>query len=234
MPIRINLLAEALAAEEERRRDPVKRGSYVAAVIVGCVVLWAVMLQLKIAGARRELGQLEAKWKSIEKNYQGAVNAQKASLDVETRLGALRNMSTNRFLWGNVLNAFQQTLGTGGPSERALLDGVHVTKLRTEQTYFITDGTPARTNGTAVVPGKPGTSTEKISMTIEGMDASVQPGKKVTTYRDSIANVPYFKEVLNKTNGVMLIQRSAPQSSANGSHTFVTFSLKATFPEKTR
>lgn len=233
MPIRINLLAEALAAEEERRRDPVKRGTYVAAVIVGCVVLWAVMLQLKVSGAKRELGQLEAKWKSIEKNYQGAVNAQKASLDVETRLGALRNLSTNRFLWGNVLNAFQQTLGSGAPNDTTL-NGVQVTKLRTEQTYFLTDGTPARTNGTTVIPGKPGSSTEKITMTIEGLDASASPGKKVTTYRDSIANVPYFKEVLNKTNGVMLIQRSAPQSSANGSYTFVTFSLKATFLEKTR
>ncbi len=231
MPIRINLLAEALAAEEERRRDPVKRGGYVAAVIIACVASWAVMLQLKIAGAKHELGKTEAKWKSIEKDYQGAVNAQKAGLDVENRLGALHQMSTNRFLWGNVLNAFQQTLGDG---QDKTLDGVQVTKLRTEQTYFITEGTPSRTNGTTVVPGRPPTSTEKISMTIEGMDASAQPGRKVTVFRDSIAGVPYFKQVLNKTNGVMLISRSAPQNSANGGHTFVTFSLKATFPENIR
>ncbi len=66
------------------------------------------------------------------------------------------------------------------------------------------------------------------------MDASAQPGRKVTVFRDSIAGVPYFKQVLNKTNGVMLISRSAPQNSANGGHTFVTFSLKATFPENIR
>ncbi len=226
MPIRINLLAEAHAAEDERRRDPVKRGGYVAAFIVLCVVLWAVMLQFKVASAKSELGRLDAKWKTIEKNYQGAVNAQKASLDVDQRLGALHQMTTNRFLWGNVLNAFQQTL--------ANIEGVQVVKLRTEQTYLIGEGTAARTNGTTVIPGKPPTSTERVSMTIEAMDVSAQPGRRVNQFRESIAAVPFFKEVLNKTNGVMLLSRSAPQNSANGTHSFVMFSLKATFPEKTR
>lgn len=226
MPIRINLLAEAHAAEEERRKDPVKRGGYVAAFIVACVALWAVSLQLKIAGAKRELGQIEVKWKAIEKGYQGAVDAQKTSLDVETRLGALHQMTTNRFLWGNVLNAFQQTLNN--------VDGVHVVKLKTEQAYLLGDGTPTRTNGTTVIPGKPPTSTERVSMTIEAMDVSAQPGKRVNQFRESIASVPFFKDVLNKTNGVMLLSRSAPQNSADGRHTFVMFSLKATFPEKTR
>jgi hypothetical protein len=226
MPIRINLLAEAHAAEEERRKDPVKRAGYVAALIVLCVVLWAVMLQFKVGAAKSELGRLEARWKAIEKNYQGAVNAQKASLDVDQRLGALHQMTTNRFLWGNVLNAFQQTL--------ANIEGVQVVKLKTEQTYLIGEGTAARTNGATVIPGKPPTSTERVSMTIEAMDVSAQPGRRVNQFRESIAAVPFFKEVLNKTNGVMLLSRSAPQNSANGTHSFVMFSLKATFPEKTR
>lgn len=226
MPIRINLLAEALAAEEERRKDPVKRGSYVAGFVVACVVLWAVTLQLKIVTAKSELGRLDGKWKTIEKSYQGAVNAQKAGAEVENRLGALHNMSTNRFLWGNALHALQQTVGN--------LDGVQVTKLRTEQTYFKTDGTPSKTNGTTVIAGKPATSTERITMTIEGVDAGVQPGRKINPFRESIANVPYFKQALNKTNGVMLTARSGVQNSPDGSYTFVSFSLKATFPEKTR
>lgn len=226
MPIRINLLAEAHAAEEERRKDPVKRAGYVAALIVFCVVLWSVMLQFKVGGAKSELGRLEARWKAIEKNYQGAVNAQKASIDVDQRLGALYQMTTNRFLWGSVLNAFQQTM----PG----IDGVQVVKLKTEQTYVIEQGTPARTNGTTVVPGKPPTSTERVSMTIEARDVGPNPGRRVNQFRESIAAVPFFKEVLNKTNGVMLLSRSAPQPSADGTHSFVMFSLKATFPEKTR
>lgn len=226
MPIRINLLADAHAAEEERRRDPVKRGTYIAAFVVFCVVLWAVTLQLKIIGAKSDLGSVDARWKSIEKGFQSAVEAQKTSMDVEQRLAALHQMSTNRFLWGNVLNAFQQTLGS--------VDGVQVVKLKTEQSYFIGEGTPGRTNGTTFVPGKPPTSTERVSMTLEAMDASSQPGRRVNQFRESIATVPFFKENLSKTNGVMLLSRSAPQNSPNGDRTFVMFSLKATFPEKTR
>lgn len=226
MPIRINLLADAHEAEEERRRDPVKRGTYIAAFVVFCVVLWAVTLQLKIIGAKSDLGSVDARWKSIEKGFQSTVEAQKTSMDVEQRLAALHQMSTNRFLWGNVLNAFQQTLGS--------VDGVQVVKLKTEQSYFIGEGTPARTNGTTVIPGKPPTSTERISMTLEAMDASSQPGRRVNPFRESIAAVPFFKENLSKTNGVMLLSRSAPQNSPNGDRNFVMFSLKATFPEKTR
>jgi hypothetical protein len=224
MPIKINLLAEAIAAEEERRRDPVKRGTYVAGLLVLCVVFWAAMLQLKVMSAKSALGALESKWKLIEKSYQATADAQKASIEAEQRLAALHELSTNRFLWGNALNAFQQTLSG--------VEGVQMLKLKTEQNYMIIDGTPARTNDTKVIQGKPPTSTERISMTIEAMDTSA--GRRVNQFKEAIANVPFFKESLNKTNGVMLLSRSAPQASANGNSTFVTFSLKATFPEKTR
>lgn len=226
MAIRINLLAEAIQAEEDRRKDPVKRGTYAAAFVVFCVVLWAVTLQLKIMGAKSELGGVESKWKSIEKDYKSVVDAQKTSMDVEHRLSALHEVSTNRVLWGTVLNAFQQTLNN--------LDGVQVVKFKSEQTYVIGEGTPARTNGMTVIPGKPPTSTERVSLTIDAMDVSTQPGRRVNQFRESFASVPYFKENLNPTNGVLLISRSAPQSSPNGNQTFVMFSLKATFPEKTR
>jgi hypothetical protein len=224
MPIKINLLAEAIAAEDERRRDPVKRGTYVAGFLVFCVVLWAATLQFKVMSAKRTLGALESKWKLIEKSYHASVDSQKASMEAEQRLAALHEMSTNRFLWGNALNAFQQTLSN--------VEGVQMLKLKTEQTYLITDGTPARTNDTKVVLGKPPTSTERISMTIDAMDTSA--GRRVNQFKEGIANVPFFKDSLNKTNGIILLSRSAPQNGANGNTTFVTFSLKATFPEKTR
>ncbi len=224
MPIRINLLAEAIAAEEARRKDPVKRATFVAAFLVFCVVLWAATLQLKIISAKNELGTLESRWKSIETNYKSTVDAQKASLDTDRRLAALHQMATNRLLWGNVLNAFQQTL----------IDGVQVVKFRTEQTYAYGDGTPNRTNGTNIVQGKPPTSTERITMTIDAMDSSSQPGSRVNKFKESIATNSFFKAHLTRTNGVMLLSRSAPQNNASGNQTFVLFSLKATLPENTR
>jgi hypothetical protein len=71
-------------------------------------------------------------------------------------------------------------------------------------------------------------------MTIDAMDTSPQPGRRVNQFKESIAQVPFFKDHLTKTNGVMLMSRSAPQNNASGHQTFVMFSLKCSFQEKTR
>src|SRR5262245_4135465 len=204
MPIRINLLAETLAAEEERRKDPVKRGMLAAIVVVSLVVLWAASLQVKIFSASARLSRLQTQWKSIEKNYQVAVDAQRRAIDAEQKLLALHQMTTNRFLWGNVLNGFQQTLGN--------VQNVRVVKFKGEQTYGINDGTPNRTNGTIVIPGKAPTATERVTMTVEARDESPQPGNRVNQFKESIASVPFFREQLDKTNGVRLTFRGPPQS----------------------
>lgn len=226
MPIRINLLAEAQAAEEERRRDPVKRGTFVAACLVSLVAAWAMTLQFKVIAAKMELNGLDSKWKAIEQNYKAAVAAQRSSTETEQKLAALQRMSTNRFLWGNALNAFQQALGT--------MDDVQIVRLKTDQLYSLNEGTPNRTNGTSVIPGKPATATEKISLLLDAMDTSPQPGRRVNQLKESIPTVPFFKDKLTKTNGVMLMSRSAPNNSPNGRQTFVMFQLKCSFPDKTR
>lgn len=227
MPIRINLLAEAQAAEEERRKDPVKRGTCIAAFIVVLAVLWAATLQVRIIGAKRQLSGIDAKWKGIEKGYQTAVEAQKKNIEAEYKLAALFEMTTNRFLWGNLLNGFQQTLGG--------VQDVQVVRLRGDQSYTITEGTSPRTNGTVITPGKPGTATEKIVVKIDAMDiSSPQPGKRVNQFKESIAKAAFFKDNLSKTNGVLLTGRSAPQSKQGSQQQFVMFTLECNLPEKTR
>jgi hypothetical protein len=226
MPIRINLLAEAQAAEEERRKDPVKRGTYVAGFIVCLVVLWAASLQVKLMSAKGKLNGLESQWKSIANDYEAVVASQRGSMEAESKLSSLYQMTTNRFLWGNVLNAFQQTMNG--------MDDVQVVRLKAEQAYIFTEGTPSRTNGTSVSPGKPGTSTERISMNVEAKDISDQPGNRVNQFKESISNVPFFRETLMRTNGVLLTSLSAPQGNQDSPQTFVMFSLKCSFPEKTR
>lgn len=226
MPIRINLLAESQAAEEQRRKDPVKRATYVAAFVVALVGMWAITLQLRTISARSRLNGIDAKWKGIEKNYQMAVEAQRKNIEAEQKLAALFEMTTNRFLWGNLLNGFQQTLGG--------IQDVQVTRLRGDQSYTITEGTPSRTNGTVVTAGKPGTATEKIVVTIDARDVSPQLGKKVNQFKESIARAAYFKDSLAKTNGVLLTSRSAPQSDQATRQPFVMFTLQCNLPEKTR
>ena len=226
MAIHINLLAEAQAAEEERRKDPVKRGAYAAGIVVFIIVLWASTLQVKILSSKSEINSINAKWKRIESSYESAVSAQRQAIDAEQRLALLHQMSTNRFLWGNVLNALQQTFNN--------VSDIQTVRLRSEQLYAISEETRPRTNGTKISLGKPATSTEKIQMTIDAWDTSPQAGNSINAFKEALANHPYFKDSLAKTNAVLLTARSAPQSAPGGGAQFVQFSLQCNFPEKTR
>ncbi|HTD85972.1 MAG TPA: hypothetical protein VK850_05300 [Candidatus Binatia bacterium] len=226
MPIRINLLAEAHATEELRRKDPVKRGIYGGVFVVSCVLVWALTLQLKIVAAKHELSTLEVQWKKIYKDYQVAVDKRRRSLEVEQKLGALQALNTNRFLWGNVLNAFQQTLNG--------VDEVQVVRFKTEQAYHLQEEIKARTNSTSVIPGKPASSTERVTITVEAVDYSVPPGNQVNRYKEAIAGVDYFQKNLQKTNGVLLTTLSPPQTSTASKNPFVNFTLQTYFPEKSR
>jgi hypothetical protein len=226
MPIRINLLAEAQAAEELRRKDPVKRGAVLAVLLVLLELCWSSTRQVKIMAAKGELNSLESKWQAIEKNYQKAVDNHRKELDAEEKLAALQQYTTNRLLWGTTLNAFQQTLMG--------VDQIQVVRLKTEQSYVLNEEAkkPSETS-------KPGAkavaaSTEKVNLTIEALDFSPQPGGQVNKFKEAITTVPYFHQILQKTNGVLLTSLSAPQLGPAGRTPYVLFTLQCFLPEKVR
>jgi hypothetical protein len=132
-------------------------------------------------------------------------------------------LSNSRFLQGNLLNALQQ----------AHVDGVRLTRLSVDQKYFNKEGTASKTNEFGVIPGRPGTVTEKIVVTLDARDSSASPGDQVNKMKDAVANQTYFKTALNKTNSVQLVNLSAPQVSPDGK-SFVLFTLECDFPEVTR
>jgi hypothetical protein len=225
MPIRINLLAESKLAEEQRRNDPVKRAVFVGGFFVFLIVLWATTLQLKIIVASSNLGRLEARWKDVQKSYDTAIERRRLASDAETKLAALQQMTTNRFLWGNVLNALQHSLSG--------IEGVQLTRMRSDQAYVLTEEVKGRRTEGGFLASRPASSTERISITLEATDANAKDGGNVGKFKDAIAAVPYFKDNLQKTNGVLLTSLSAPQQSANGG-TQVAFTLQCFFPEKVR
>lgn len=223
MPIRINLLAEAQAAEELRRKDPVKRALIASSVLVAVVLFWISTLQIKILSAKGDLKTLQSQWTSIKQDYELAVDGKRKSIEVEGKLNALFQLRTNRFLWGTALNAFQQTLSG--------IDDVQVVRLRTEQSYAQTEAKAASTDPRAV---KQYNAVEKISLTIDAVDSSAQPGGQVNRYKESILSVPYFHSHLQPTNAVLLTSLSAPNVGGPGSKPYVMFTLQCFFPEKVR
>jgi hypothetical protein len=125
MPIRINLLAEQQAAEEARRRDPVKRAILVGCALVAVMILWIVLLQLRLVSARAELNHYESKLQAVEENSKEARQNFTTISQLESRVTNLQRYSTNRFFCADVLDAIQQVV----------LDDIRVVQLQSMHSF---------------------------------------------------------------------------------------------------
>lgn len=223
MPIRLNLLAEDQAAEEVRRRDPVKRAIWVAGLLVTLMLVWSSSLQLKAMLAKRDLGQVEGRMNTHTNEYQLVQKNAKSIKEANLKLEALQQLAHNRFLSANLLNALQQTT----------VDDVQLVHLRADQTYVFTEGTKPRTNDNRVLPGKPATWTEKIVLTLDGNDASAS-GDQYNKLKEALSGNRYFLDALDKTNQVALKGLGTPQVNPETGKQFMSFTLECRYPEKTR
>ena len=222
MPIRINLLAEAHALEEQRRRDPVKRFIWIGICLVLLVLAWSSSLQLKAMIAKGELNHLTAQITTRTNEYHLVLANQQKLSDMNKKLVALQDLATNRFLKGTLLDALQH----------ATIDDVQLMRLRTEEAFVYNDEIKPKTNANdRIIPGKPASITEKVVVTLDAKDSSANPGDQVNKLQQLIGQSTYFQAVLGKTNQVRLGNLSPPQV---GEKPFVLFSLECRYPEKTR
>jgi hypothetical protein len=220
MPIRINLLAETQAAENLRRRDPVKRFAYVGTLIVALTLAASSWLQLKVMLANRDFAQVQAQIFDRSNGSQRVQSEQKEINAAKMKLAALQKLTVNRFLQGNLLNALQQST----------VEGVALTRLRVQQSYQLSKEEAASSDDSGHTKlKKPATVTENIVIALDAQDFSANPGDQVNKFKDAIANQPYFKMMLDLTNGVLLTSLSAPQSGPDGKP-FVSFTVECHYP----
>jgi hypothetical protein len=225
MPIRLNLLAEAQAAEDSRRRDPVKRAIWVAALLVVLMLVFSSFLQLRATFAHSELSRVEGQISSHTNAYQKVLENRNKIADVRQKLGKLRQLSSNRLLNGTLLNALQQTT----------VEDVQLLRLRADLSYLCAEGTKTRTNDEGVIiKGRPATATESIRLTLEGNDSSPNPGDQLNKFKQVLAAHPYFKQRLATTNGISLKNLSPPQISPSTGKPCVVFTLECRYPEVRR
>jgi hypothetical protein len=225
MPIRLNLLAEAQAAAEMRRRDPVKRALWLAALFIAMMLAWSSFLQLRATLAGSDVTRAEAQMGARTNEFQLILDNQHKAGEINDRLLRLRQLASGRFLNGNLLNALQLTT----------VDDVQLTRLRVEQLYAIFEGTKTRTNDeNVVIQGKPATATERILVSLEGVDSSSNPGDQVNRFKAVLTTNAYFKSMLVKTNAISLKSLSPPQVTPVTGKPCVMFTLECRFPEKTR
>ncbi|MBI5385047.1 MAG: hypothetical protein HZA90_10215 [Verrucomicrobia bacterium] len=231
MPIRINLLAEDQAAEEMRRKDPVKRAIWIAGFVVFLVLLYGFTVFLKSTVWRMELAGLEAQWRSMEKACRQVEFDRTRTADIEKRLSALTQFTTNRFLWANALNALQQTS----------VEHIQIVRFKAEQIYVAGDPAKGATNRPAAAApaasataNKPTLAIERIVLHLDGRDFSPRAPEQVTRFKEVLAGVPFFQSTLQKTNAILLTSLSAPQADGSGKNSFVVFGLQINFAEKER
>jgi hypothetical protein len=132
MPIRINLLAEEQAAEEMRRRDPVKRALILGVLLIILMIGWIGITQVSVMAARGELGSLDGRLKKVDEGSRQAKADQVALADAEQRLRALENYSTHRFFWGTFLDNLQHVS----------LETIRLMEIKAEQKYVSGDVNP--------------------------------------------------------------------------------------------
>ena len=225
MPIRLNLLAEARALEEMRRRDPVKRAIWIATLIICLMLVWSSFLQLKTTLASSDLSRVENQMNARTNAYKQVLDEQRRNLEIGERVGELRKLSANRLLYGNLLNALQHTT----------VDDVQLLRLRIDQSYSQTAFVKRSTNDDNVIfPGKPATATEHIVLTLEASDSSPNPGDQIGKFKQALATNPYFQKMLAKTNGITLKNLSAPQLSPGNGSVSVLFTIECRYPQITR
>lgn len=136
MPIRINLLAEQQAADEARRRDPVKRGLWIGSGLVVLMVLWIVSLQFRLVRSSNELNRYESSLRAVEENSKEIRQDWATASQLENRIANLHRYTTNRFFSAVVLDAMQQIV----------LDDVRLVQLQTSHAYSTNAESTFRTN----------------------------------------------------------------------------------------
>ena len=212
MPIRINLLAEAQAAEEIRRRDPAKRAAWAALILVAGIVMWICLLQAKIivvnSSLSRELGTLN----SLTNKYTEVVANENKLHDVSSKLTALNRFAGARFLQATPLDALMH----------ASVDGIQLIRLRTDQSVDeITEPKPV--------------STERDKLILDVKDGSANPGnEQINKYKQILAATTYFKDEHISTNNIQLRNLGVAQIDTETGKPYVQFTLECVYPDKVR
>ncbi len=219
MPIQINLLAEAHALEERRRRDPVKRVILAGAVLVVLILVWSSSLLVKTMIVKGDANRFETSLNSRTNEYRQILGNQTKLAETRQRLEALDRLASNRFLVGTLLDTLQKTT----------VENVQLVRLKLDQAYTLTE---AQTNAAGTGP-KPATATEKTVLTLNVKDTSPTPGDGVSKYQQALSTASYFREALARTGGFRLTALGSPQTDPDGK-SILLFTLEARFPEKTR
>jgi hypothetical protein len=208
MPIQINLLTEALAQEDLRKRDPVKRAIFGGSLAVVVMLVWFSSISLAHMVDNSNLARVQSEIQAHTNDYNVVVANIKRINDQQGRLDALKKLSSARFLQGNLMNALQQLY----------VPNVCLLHVQVQQTY---------------TPQGADSIVEHTVLTLDAKDSSPNPGDQVNRCKEAIGQLDYFKAHLAAKDGMKLFNLSPPES-APGAKPFVLFTIECHFSDQTR
>jgi hypothetical protein len=216
MPIRINLLAEAQAAEEQRRNDPVKRGAWVGGFLVALVAIWALDVQLHITQAKGHQASIDSVFKAKDPQYAAVTNTQNKIIEINGKLAQLDRLTTNRFLWGPVLNSLQ----------KAAIGDVAVTEFRGDQNIVRQDAHMVGNIGYGAGV------TELVQVSIMARDNNPNDAA-YNKFKESLNQAEYFVKNTGRKDSFIIDGVLSPIAADpnDPSKQFLTFTLVSHFPE---
>jgi hypothetical protein len=220
MAIRVNLLAEAQAAEEMRRKNPVKLAVWIASFFITVVLLWIVELQLEIGVSKKTYNALEQSWRDNNARYAAVTNNMAKMGLMEHKLASLDRLATNRFYWAPVLNALQQTM----------IDGIQVMRVTGVQKYEKED---ARIVGTGASAKRvAGAIIEEDSLFIDAKDFNPN-AQNYNKFKETLCNCDFFVKNLGRKDGFVLdgTLSAVTVEASDPNRQFVDFKLASHWPE---
>jgi hypothetical protein len=222
MPIRLNLLAEAQAAEELRRKDPVKRAMIFGALCVALMAVASVVIQSDVIRTDAKAKGFAREIQAITNDYAEVMGDYNKLQQLNLNVRGLNILASERFLEGSLLNALQ----------KVYVDNVQLIHLRTEFNYTVTDEAKSKSADKKVL--KPATSAENITLVLEARDASPNPGDQVNKFKEALGKNNYLSNLIGTNNELRLVSLSPPQVWQETGRPVVQFTLQSQLPEKVR
>lgn len=233
MPIRLNLLAESQAAEELRRKDPVKRAAIFGGFCVAIMAVASIAIQTQVLNTKRKANGYTNLIAEQTNDFATVMADYNRLQQLNQNIRGLDILASERMLNGSLLNALQ----------KAYVENVQLIRIRAEHTYAATEevkpkptagapGTPAA--AVAAKGFKPATASEKIVLTFEARDISPNPGEQVTKYKETLGKLEHVQQLLGTNNQLRLVNRSPPQLLSESGKLAVQFTLEGRLPEKYR
>ncbi len=216
MPIRINLLAEEQAAEELRRKDPLKRAIIIAGVVVAVVVVFAGFNTMRVKASTAEANGIRQAYEDVKDKELALKEMRAMTGRLEANLDSLHRLATNRFLVAPVINELQFSM----------VDGIRLTRFVIKQNF----------EEYAAVPPPPDTDEQGIpAKSIEHVAFEIYADDRAGKYNEYMAKIAErFEGRLRKRDGVKLQNLSDPIESADGSGSYRAVVIECRYPSVTR